>query len=473
MRVHLRNKPTLHRDFSRGAFHGALKLFALAVIIAELAASRAARAGDAAASVSGDGGLARAWNALRESQNDDAPKAEEKKPAVAAIAARLEQRGDKAKLIFETTANVVASAFPVTNPDRIIVDIPEMAFVIDSPVGPPAPAAKSGGASDGLIKSYRFGLFAPGRSRVVIDLNRPSKVIRAASEDTPKGPTLVIELARSDKSSFAAAAAEHARAVAPAPEKSALPPTKFVHQDRPIVVIDPGHGGVDVGAAGAHGELEKAIVFEFARALQTRLETGGRVHALMTRGDDIFIALDDRVRFAQQNNASLFLSIHADTLGESTVRGATIYTVSGRASDSEAERIAEKENFADQAAGLVRKEEKEEVGDILYDLTRRETRAYSRQFADTLLGKWKDAGSLNKNPSRSASFVVLKAHDIPSVLLELGYLSSEKDLANLTSPQWREQAADTTAKAIEAFFTARDQQAQGIPPTFVTSGRPQ
>ena len=282
----------------------------------------------------------------------------------------------------------------------------------------------------------------------------------------------MIELARSDAASFAAAAAEHARALPPAPEKPAHPPATSA-AGKPVVVIDPGHGGVDVGAAGAHGEQEKAIVFEFARALQDKIEAGGRLHAVLTRKEDVFVALDDRVRFAKQNNAALFLSIHADTLGEASVHGATIYTVSAKASDAEAQRIAEKENLADQAAGLERKEDAEEIGDILFDLTRRETRAYSRQFADVLVGRWKDAGSLNKNPSRSAGFVVLKAHDIPSVLLELGYLSSETDLANLTSPQWREQAADATASAIEAFFSARGLEPQRTPPTVVATARPQ
>jgi N-acetylmuramoyl-L-alanine amidase len=459
MRVDSRSRPALHGDF----LGSALKLAALAGFIAQLTAVGAARAQGGSPPASDNPSLAETHGASSK-KNDDAT------PTVAAISARLEQRGDKAKLVFETTSSVAASAYPVANPDRIVVDLPEVAFVTNAPSGQPTAAPKPG---EGLVKSYRFGLFAPGRSRVVIDLNRPAKVMKAASETSSSGPMLVIELARTDKSSFAAAAAEHARAAAPAPEKSGPASMAFVHHDKPIVVLDPGHGGVDVGAAAAHGEQEKTIVFEFARTLQARLEAGGRVHAILTRTDDVFIPLDDRVRFAKQNNAALFLSIHADTLGEPSVHGATIYTVSARASDAEAQRIAEKENFADQAAGLERKEDAEEVGDILFDLTRRETRAYSRQFADTLVNRWKEAGSLNKNPSRSAGFVVLKAHDVPSVLLELGYLSSEKDLANLLSPQWREQAASATAKAIESFFDSRDRQAQGLAPAFATNGRPQ
>lgn len=185
------------------------------------------------------------------------------------------------------------------------------------------------------------------------------------------------------------------------------------------------------------------------------------------------MALDERVLLARQNNAALFLSIHADTLGEASVEGATVYTVSNRASDAEAAKIAEKENFADQAAGLEHKEDAGEVGDILLDLTRRETRAYSRLFAETLIGHWKTAGNLNKNPSRSAGFVVLKAHDIPSVLLELGYLSSQRDLSRLTSPEWRERAAETTAQSIDAFFSVRDQKGETPSQAVASTTRPQ
>jgi N-acetylmuramoyl-L-alanine amidase len=400
-----------------------------------------------------------------------APRAESATPApVAAIAARLEQNTDKARLVFETTSELDPTAYAVINPNRIIVDLPEVAFMIDPSVGRLQAAHRARRKADRLIKSYRFGLFALGRSRIVIDLERPAKIMRTANEMSPAGPQLVIELARSDPESFAAAAAEHARA-APPPSKKPVPPAPPA--DKPVVVIDPGHGGVDVGAAGAHGEQEKAIVFEFAQALQAKIEAGGRLHAILTREEDVFVALDDRVRFAKQNNAALFLSIHADTLGAGSVHGATIYTASAKASDAEAQRIAEKENLADQAAGLERKEDAEEVGDILFDLTRRETRAYSRQFSKVLVNHWKDAGSLNKNPSRSAGFVVLKAHDIPSVLLELGYLSSEKDIANLTSPQWREQTASATASAIESFFAGRGLEPLHAAPAVAATVRPQ
>jgi N-acetylmuramoyl-L-alanine amidase len=383
-------------------------------------------------------------------------------PAVSAIAARVDQHGSETRLLFELSGPVRAESFSVTEPDRIIIDLPEVAFRLDPMAGRETSPKGVARTSSSLINSYRFGQFAPGRSRIVIELARPARVVRAESVLRVEGSRLEIDLAPVEAAKFAEAAAEHARAVAerPSPPPIAEGPAAGDASDKPLVVIDPGHGGVDVGAAGKHGELEKTIVFEFAKTLKTAIESQGRLRVLLTRPDDVFIALDDRVRFARQHGAALFLSIHADTLGSPNVEGATVYTVASRASDAEAARIAQKENFADRSAGLEQKAEAEEIGDILFDLTRRETRALARDFSASLVSKWREAGSLNKNPSRSAGFVVLKAHDVPSALLELGYLSSEKDLANLISPEWRERAARATADAIAAYFSARDRAAR-------------
>lgn len=372
---------------------------------------------------------------------------------VSAVSSKVEALADRARLVFELSGAVKANARIVANPPRVIVDLPEVAFRIEPRAGRAATASKP-------IKSYRYGQFAPGRSRVVVDLDGPAKILRVESVPAGEAARLVLEVAPTDDEKFAAAVAESAKATLESELAAPAPVASDANADKPVVVIDPGHGGVDMGASGRHGEHEKDIVLEFAKALQAKVEAGGRLRALLTRSDDVFVPLGDRVRFARSNNAELFLSIHADTLGEPYVEGATVYTVSSKASDAEAARIAEKENLADQAAGLERKEDVEEVGDILFELTRRETRAFSRQFSTTLIARWKDAGSLNKNPARSASFVVLKAFDVPSVLLELGYLSSEKDLARLTAPHWRERAAEKTAEAVAGFFAARSREAR-------------
>lgn len=381
------------------------------------------------------------------------PALSEEPQPVSAVASRVETLADHSRLVFEMTGAVKPDARPVADPPRIVVDLPEVAFRIDPKEGRAAGGSK-------IIKSYRYGLFAPGRSRVVVDLAAPARILRAECEPAGDGARLILELAPTNEARFNAAAAAAAPAIVPpppAPAQAAAP----APSDKPVVVIDPGHGGVDMGASGKHGEQEKAIVFEFARALFAKIEAGGRLKPVLTRSEDVFLPLAERVRIAHRNNAALFLSIHADTLAEGHVEGATVYTVSAKASDAEAARIAEKENLADQAAGLEAKEDVEQVGDILFDLAQRETRAYSAQFSQALISRWKEAGSLNKNPARSAGFVVLKSFDIPSVLLELGYLSSERDLARLTSPEWRDRAAGKTAEAIEAFFAARSREARG------------
>jgi N-acetylmuramoyl-L-alanine amidase len=386
---------------------------------------------------------------------------------VAASAAKLEDSGEAATLTFELSAPLNVAAFVLADPDRVIVDASRVEFLSDPEIGkslaPPRHAARLEAAASrtlikagGLISSFRFGQFEKGRSRIVVDLAAPARVVRAMCESGAGGakPRLIIELAKTDRARFAATA-DMARAILAEPAQ-----TRVAEQDPPsdgklIVMIDPGHGGIDRGAAG-NGLVEKDLVLDFAKALAAKLDADGRFQAMLTREDDSFITLGDRVRMARDRRAALFVSIHADTLAEAAeVSGATVYTASDRASDAEAARVAEKENQADLAAGIDRAEDVSEVSDILFDLTRRETRAYSHLFAHTLLNYWKVAGRLNKNPQRAAGFRVLKAPDVPSVLLELGYLSNEKDELALSSPAWREKAVSRMAEAIATFLTER------------------
>jgi N-acetylmuramoyl-L-alanine amidase len=372
-------------------------------------------------------------------------------------AARVVLSGETTRLAFSISAPVEARAFVLANPARVIVDLPETAFAIEPPT--------AGAGSRGLIKSYRFGLLAAEKSRIVIDLSGPARIVRAVSEPGPDGATrLLIDLAPTDIVSFAAASAAsrtlaHYQPVgsgkASASGKAITPGGGAPRADRPLIVIDPGHGGVDSGAHLPGRPPEKDVVFEFALALARQLESGGRYSTLLTRNEDVFVSLGERVRIARTAGAQLFLSIHADTLSETSVSGATVYTVSDRASDVHAARLAEKENLADKTAGVEMAEEASDISDILFDLTRRETRAYSHVFARTLVSIWKDAAGLNKNPQRSAGFKVLQAPDVPSILLELGYLSSEKDAALLTTPQWREKTAGAVVLSIDRFFAMR------------------
>jgi N-acetylmuramoyl-L-alanine amidase len=207
----------------------------------------------------------------------------------------------------------------------------------------------------------------------------------------------------------------------------------------------------------AGGETEKSIVLEFALLLRDQIEKSGKYRVAMTRTDDTFIALAERVRFARDRKASLFVSIHADALprAEGDVQGATVYTLSETASDAEAARLAEAENRADAIAGFDLAAEPDDVADILIDLAQRETKTFSQQFARGLVGEMKNSVRLHKNPLKSAGFRVLRAPDIPSVLVELGYVSNKRDLKMLTSGDWRARTADTMVKAIDAFFSTR------------------
>lgn len=385
--------------------------------------------------------------------------------AVVARSVDLQTAGELTRLVFELSAPITAKGHVLAQPDRVVIDLPEITFQIDpskgrGPATPkPDPRRRQMQTAQpllGAVSSYRFGLVSPGKSRVVIDLAHPSRIARLISEPLPggQGARLVIELGKTERSAFLAEAAKAAEA---RPASAVMPVGPGAAAGGlPIVVLDAGHGGIDAGAHALNGALEKDIVFDFARALAARLERSGQVKVVLTRDSDVFIALGERVRKARAAGAALFISIHADTLSyDGSVSGATVYTVSDRASDAEAARVAEKENQADIVAGLDGTEDQGDVSDILFDLTRRETRAFSHVFARTLVGYWQEIGSLNKNPHRSAGFRVLKAPDVPSVLLELGYLSSKSDLASLTSPQWREKATELVAKAVEGFFKDR------------------
>jgi N-acetylmuramoyl-L-alanine amidase len=250
------------------------------------------------------------------------------------------------------------------------------------------------------------------------------------------------------------AIADATPAVPMAPPVAPKPATPL--DSRPVVVIDPGHGGLDNGTQSGT-EIEKTLVLAFGLALRDRIEKSGKYRVVMTRTDDTFIPLADRVRIARNQSAALFVSIHADALprGEGDAQGATIYTLSDHASDVEAERLAEAENKADAIGGVNLTEEPTDVADILIELTQRETRTFSNRFARLLMGEMKSTVRMHKHPLKSAGFKVLKAPDVPSVLVELGYVSNKDDLEHLVSENWRSRTVGSMALAIDAFFAKR------------------
>jgi N-acetylmuramoyl-L-alanine amidase len=221
-----------------------------------------------------------------------------------------------------------------------------------------------------------------------------------------------------------------------------------------VVVLDPGHGGVDSGAS-AGGLNEKDITLAFARLLGARLDATGRYRIELTRNDDTYVRLGDRVEFARKERAQLFIAIHADAF-HSPVRGATVYTLSRHASGAIAASIAAVENSSDILAGLDTSEDDAgEVAGILADLARRETMSFSSMFARALVNDLRTITLLAKNPHQQAAFVVLRAAGVPSVLLELGYLSNAADREMLRSPEWQERTAAAVVKAIAHYFDTR------------------
>jgi N-acetylmuramoyl-L-alanine amidase len=360
--------------------------------------------------------------------------------------ARLGGDDSQTRFVLELSRKTELRAFTLADPYRVVIDLPQVTFRL-----PP----KTGDIGRGLIKAFRFGLVMAGGSRIVFDLTKPARIDGASVTETAPGGAarLSLELASTDRENFLRRAELETR---PA-RADAVPPVPAAASGdaRSLVVLDPGHGGIDTGTKGPNGETEKDIVLKMAERLRQRIEKAGKYRVLMTRTGDTFVPLADRVRFARNASAALFVSIHADALPhrEGDAQGASVYTLSDTASDSEAARLAEQENRADIIAGVNLKTEPEDVAGILLDLAERETKGFSLQFAHKLLTDLKTVTRLHKEPLKSAGFRVLRAPDIPSVLIELGYVSNHADLQSLLSDAWQNRTADTIAQAIDSYFT--------------------
>jgi N-acetylmuramoyl-L-alanine amidase len=372
------------------------------------------------------------------------------------LASEVRLGGDdqQTRMVVDFSEKIDVRAFTLANPYRVVIDMPQVTFQL-----PP----RTGETGRGLIKAFRFGLVMQGGSRMVIDLARPARVDKAfvmeAANDQPA--RLVLDLASTDRDAFMRTVTLENHALdnraADARKAESHVESKPGGDPRPLIVIDPGHGGIDNGTRAASGEMEKTIVLEFSLMLRDKIEKTGKYRVVMTRADDTFIPLGERVQLSRARQASLFISIHADALrrAEGDAQGATVYTLSERASDARAAQLAEAENQADAIAGLDLSSEPKDVAGILIDLARRETKTFSLQFAQGVVAELKTATRLHQNPLKSAAFVVLKAPDVPSVLVELGYVTNKADLKSLISTEWRDRTADSIVQAVQTFFTTR------------------
>jgi N-acetylmuramoyl-L-alanine amidase len=344
----------------------------------------------------------------------------------------------------------------LTNPNRVSIELPQVkldlpALPADAPVG--------------LIKSFRHGLSAPGRTRVVIDVTGPVVVERSVIEkaDDGKSHRLVLDMIAASDTAAAMRAGAHglgAAGLQPPVPKPALPPkARAAASFKPVVVIDPGHGGEDSGAS-KYGTLEKNVVLSFSLKLREKLNATGRYKVLMTRDKDVFVPLEERREFAERHQAALFIAIHADYTARPSARGATIYSL--RPSVAESLRRSAKGSLSatvltGKELALVKKAngDVDTVRDILTDLARREVDLNQERtsvLVRSVLDFMGSSTNMMENPDRSAAFVVLKTAKVPSILLELGYLTNHEDAQQLKSDHWRDKVSGSIVTAIDNYF---------------------
>jgi len=377
--------------------------------------------------------------------------AQAKKPAAPVVmSVRIGEHDDRTRFVVELSDPLNLRTFTLSNPNRVVIDMPAVQWHLD---GAPKPTGH------GAIKGYRYGLFRPGNSRFVIDLTQPV-TISSAVVIPPEGGfgyRVVIDLFPSSQAKFDTGAgwpadlkAREAQAERAA---SAAPPATQASAAKRTIVIDPGHGGIDSGTSGVNGLMERDLVLDEGLRLARLLKAEPGFSVFMTRDSDVFIPLRQRVSISRAHRADLFVSLHADSNPNAEVSGLSIYTLSESGSDREAAALARKENQSDIIAGVDLGGENSAVAPILLDLEQRDTMNKSSRFAEGALAALRRTTDiLPRQPHRSAAFVVLKAPDVPSVLIELGYLSNADDAAQMNTARWRNGVASAIAAAVERHF---------------------
>lgn len=373
---------------------------------------------------------------------------------------RVGTHPDKTRLVVELSNSMQFRAFSLQNPARIVLDLPAVQWG----------AGNLNNMSQGPVTGIRHGILQAGISRVVIDLKQNSSIKSAFI--LPAGPSvsdrIVIDFSSTSNNQPTQdrvfgnlttpppsmnLGSTTPNAPSPPPVNDTLVPSSNKNKQKPIIVIDPGHGGGDPGALGANGKKEKDVTLATAKELKAQLEGSGRYIVHLTRTNDVFIKLQDRVKIARKHNADLFISLHADSIDKPNVSGASIYTLSNKASDAQTEKLAARENQADLIAGVDLSHEDKEVANILIDLAMRDTMNQSKFFANTVVKKASATGiDLLEKPHRYAGFAVLKAPDIPSVLVEMGFMSNRREVDKLSTPEYRKRIAGSLVNGIDAYF---------------------
>ena len=361
------------------------------------------------------------------------------------FSARIAGDDARTRLILDFDRKPEFEVHYVANPYRIVIDLPATGFGMK----PEEFSAR------GIFTDIRYGTMAAGRARIVLTAERPVGIVLAEVQEEEGAASfrLVIDTAIvTDQAFHDLMRKQNWRDTATQDHAPLMLPGAGAAGGPLVVAVDAGHGGIDDGARGGVTKTEeKHVTLAFARELAEALNALPDTRAFLTREKDEFLSLSQRVQLARAGGANLLISIHADTLRQKDIRGATVYTISDRASDSLAANLAERENLSDQLAGVALDTEPAEVADILLDLTRRETQAFSINLANTVVSAFEGEVALINNPHRHAGFRVLTAPDVPSVLLELGFMSNKDDEQLLIDPVWRKKVAGLVAKAVERY----------------------
>ncbi len=361
---------------------------------------------------------------------------------------RFGENGDTTRFVIDLAGDSKPAIFLLADPYRIVIDLPDVSW-------------KGGDSvkSLGLVEGYRHGLFSEGTYRIVLDLKRPAVVSNAFTLPATSGRSkrYVVDIKPSSRTEFLAAvnASKSQRSRYAAKTQATPEVSNSRRRDgKHIIVLDPGHGGIDPGNLGVIGVHEKVITLKIARAIRDELNKTGRYEVYMTRDRDIFHKVRERFRIARRYNADLFISIHADSIKNSRIRGGSVYNLSETASDKEAARLAARENKSDLIAGVNLEVVEDDVSGILIELAQRETMNYSAQFAEILVSEMRGNVPMLERAHRYANLGVLKAPDVPSVLLEAGYLTNRASAKFLNSSKGQKLIAQSARRAIDRYFSS-------------------
>lgn len=367
-------------------------------------------------------------------------------------ASHLADAGDGVDLVLGLSQPVPWRVRVLDKPARLIVDFREVDWSALAQM--PQDSTK--------VSGLRAGVFRPGWSRLVLDLAAPMLVQRAEMVTSP-ATSVHLVLAPASAADFAAKAAEPEPADWALPKPAPLVPVPLRGTGPIVVVLDPGHGGIDPGAE-RDGQSEAKLMMVFARELKEVLLRDGGFKVILTREDDSFVPLERRISVAHMAGAQVFLALHADALAEGQAVGATVYTLSDEATDEASATLAERHNRDDLLAGIDLTQQDDVVATVLMDMARAETAPRTAKLADALVAAIQGAQiRMHRHPHQEASFAVLKSADIPSVLLEVGFLSSQSDLDHLLDPEWRLTMAKAIRDGLKAWASADAAQAAANP----------